>query len=49
MAEVASSKLMQVEPDGQQKLSGSFVLPQCLYKVGHESELLEISLNESNA
>jgi hypothetical protein len=49
MAEVASSKLMQVESDGQQKLSGSFVLPQCSYAVGHESELLEIRLNELNA
>lgn len=32
---------MQVEPEGQQKSSGSSVLPQRVYVEGHESELLE--------
>jgi hypothetical protein len=49
MADVESSRLIQAESDGQQKLSGSFVLPQWLYDVGHESERLGIRLNESNA
>lgn len=38
MAELASSRLIQVESEGQQKSSGSFVLLQLTYDVGHESE-----------
>jgi predicted amino acid dehydrogenase len=39
MAELASSRLMQVDIDGQQKSAGSFVLPHRLYEIGQESEL----------
>jgi hypothetical protein len=40
MAELALSRLIQVESDGQQKSSGSFVLLQLVYDAGQESELL---------
>lgn len=48
MAELALSRLIQVESEGQQKSSGSFVLLQLTYEVGHESEDLGRRLNVSN-
>lgn len=49
MAELALSRLIQVESEGQQKSSGSFVLLQLVYEVGQESELLGRRSREPNA
>lgn len=38
MAELSSSRLMQVLEAGQQKLEGRSELPHCWWESGHESE-----------
>ena len=48
MAELASSRLMQVESEGQQKSSGSFVLLQLTYEAGQEPEDLGRRPKSSN-
>lgn len=49
MAELALSRLMQVESEGQQNSFGSSVLLQRVYEEGHTSELLGRIPKESNA
>ena len=49
MAELASSRLMQVESEGQQNSFGSSVLLQRVYEEGHTSELLGRRPKESKA
>lgn len=48
MAEVASSRLMQVDEEGQQKSVGKLP-PQVSYELGQEPEPRGTSSNDSNA